>query len=166
MGDNLSAIDLGTDFGAIQLHCGLLHSCALSTNFELKCWGSNVVGQLGQEDNNNRGDDTNEMGDYLNPIDLGSEFNVSSVRCGYYHTCALSSDYNVKCWGANGLGQLGYGDTVQRGDGVGEMGDNLPVLDLGTDFEPRTIGISHYVTSMLSANGTLKSFGWGVSDFI
>ena len=31
-------------------------------------------------------------------------------------------------------GQLGYGDTNNRGDSSGEMGDNLTVIDLGAGF--------------------------------
>ena len=32
----------------------------------------------------------------------------------------------VKCWGLNNYGQLGYGDTQQRGDGANEMGASIP----------------------------------------
>ena len=36
----------------------------------------------------------------------------------------------AKCWGLNNVGQLGYGDTANRGDGSNEMGDSLPFLDI------------------------------------
>ena len=34
--------------------------------------------------------------------------------------------------GSNADGALGLGDTIERGSLPGEMGDNLPALDLGT----------------------------------
>merc|ERR1719474_2291132 len=37
----------------------------------------------------------------------------------------------VKCWGLNGYGQLGYGDTNKRGDAAGEMGDSLEFISFG-----------------------------------
>ena len=33
-----------------------------------------------------------------------------------------------KCWGWNGFGQLGLGDTANRGDGPDEMGVFLPLV--------------------------------------
>ena len=36
----------------------------------------------------------------------------------------------AKCWGWNKYGQLGYGDTANRGDAPSEMGDYLPFLNI------------------------------------
>eukprot|EP01083_Nonionella_stella_P165813 552661_1 len=113
MGDILLEIDLGT------------HTCALSTANKVKCFGYNEFGQLGYGDTNNRGDGANEMGDNLLYIDLGSNFTAMQIMALVRHTCALSNDNKVKCFGDNTYGQLGLGDRNNRGDGPNEMGDNL-----------------------------------------
>ncbi len=58
------------------------------------------------------------MGYALLEIDLGVGFTVTQIVAGHYHTCALSTSDALKCWGYNGYGQLGYGDTDWRGDGA------------------------------------------------
>ncbi len=47
------------------------------------------------------------------------------------HVCAARRRHG-QVLGWNGFGQLGHGDTTDRGDVAGEMGDNLPAIDLGT----------------------------------
>jgi hypothetical protein len=36
-----------------------------------QCWGGNFAGELGLGDTNHRGDEPNEMGDLLPPVELG-----------------------------------------------------------------------------------------------
>jgi len=43
----------------------------------------------------------------------------------------LMQDGSVRAFGLNDNGQLGLSDTNNRGDGPGEMGADLPVVDLG-----------------------------------
>eukprot|EP01083_Nonionella_stella_P167172 561142_1 len=127
-------ICIGMHIGAclsLDIAAGTMHTCAWSKSNTVKCWGYNRYGQLGYGDKNNRGDDANEMGDALLEVDLGSGFNVAHIATGYAHTCALSTNNTVKCWGANGKGQLGYGDKNNRGDDANEMGDALLEVDLG-----------------------------------
>ena len=52
--------------------------------------------------------------------------------------CARLLDYNdhpnarLQCWGENGFGQLGVGDTDDRGKDAALMGNALPIVDVGT----------------------------------
>ena len=69
------------------------------------------------------------MGDNLTAVDLGTGRTAVSIACGYEHTCAVLDDGSVKCWGDNPAGQLGQGDTTDRGDDEYEMGDNLTAVD-------------------------------------
>ena len=55
-------------------------------------------------------------------------FEVALVAGG---TCALSTGGVVKCWGYNGDGQSGLGDTQNRGASPSDMGDHLPAVDFG-----------------------------------
>eukprot|EP01083_Nonionella_stella_P316770 1150324_1 len=163
MGDNLSEIDLGPNFIAIQMAAGLYHTCALSKAQTVKCWGCNTHGELGYGDTNHRGDDASDMGDNLLEVDLGVNFNAIQIVCGYEHTCALSEAHTVKCFGNNADGQLGQGDTNNRGDGPDEMGTNLLEIDLGLNFNAIQIVSGGYHTCASSNANTMKCFGRGHS---
>ncbi len=159
MGNNLPIVNLGTNFLVKQIDSGFLHTCALSTNGTVKCWGSNWDGQLGYGDTNNRGDNPNEMGDILPMVNLGTNFLVKQIALGYYHTCVLSTNSTVKCWGDSTYGQLGHGDISSRGDNSNEMGDDLPTIDLGISFSIKQIYGGGFHTCALSTNGTVKCWG-------
>jgi alpha-tubulin suppressor-like RCC1 family protein len=145
MGQALPAVDLWGAFspGNIDVSAGGSHSCAVLWRYEgpqlisaAKCWGNNSSGQLGLGDTANRGDDPNEMGMALPEIDLGTNVEVVSLVSGDAHNCAIvevlpNATRGVKCWGDNSYGQLGLGDAENRGDDPGEMGDALPLVDLG-----------------------------------
>ncbi|MCP4623431.1 MAG: hypothetical protein GY850_07830 [bacterium] len=47
-----------------------------------------------------------------------------------FHACAFLDNNQVKCWGFNGYGQLGLGDTNRRGDNADEMGNYLPIVNV------------------------------------
>lgn len=131
MGDNLPVVDLGTGRTATQLVAGGFYTCALLDGGAVKCWGWGSYGRLGSGDQLNRGDAPGEMGDNLPFVDLGAGRTAIKLAAGREHVCAILDDASLKCWGNNDWGQLGYGDRNDRGDQPGEMGNNLPTVDLG-----------------------------------
>lgn len=161
MGDDLPSVDLGSKFEPIQVECAARCSCAVSINFQVKCWGCNLYGELGQGDNVTRGATKNTMGEFLTGIDLGNHFNVTDIHCGTGHVCALSTSKDIKCWGFNVAGQLGLGDIENRGDDINEMGDNLPTVDMGADFVPHILATGFAHTLSVSIDGTLRTWGYG-----
>jgi hypothetical protein len=130
MGDNLPAIELGAGKTAVSVSAGYDYTCALLNDGSVKCWGDPDV--LGLGDTMNRGDKPGQMGDNLPAIELGAGRKAIALSSGYGTSCALLDDGALKCWGWNNDGQLGLGDTKQRGMMPGQMGDNLPAVDLGT----------------------------------
>lgn len=81
----------------------------------MKCWGNNGLAQLGIGDTQNRGDGSGEMGGNLPAVDLGTGRTAVAIAAGQVHTCAVLDNGAVRCWGRNGLGRLGFGDTENRG---------------------------------------------------
>ncbi|MBN1608163.1 MAG: hypothetical protein JW940_16135 [Polyangiaceae bacterium] len=130
MGDALPAVDLGTGRTALAVSAGGSHTCALLDDHSVKCWGGNEYGQLGLGDTDSRGDDPGEMGDHLPAVQLGSGRTVQAITAGWRHTCALLDDNSIKCWGEGASGNLGLGDTENRGDSSSQMGDALPAVRL------------------------------------
>jgi alpha-tubulin suppressor-like RCC1 family protein len=89
----------------ISLSAGVWYTCGVTTAGELKCWGHNAYGQLGDGTTTNR----------LNPVDvIGLSSGVDSVSAGFGHTCAVTLAGGVKCWGRNERGQLGDDTTDDR----------------------------------------------------
>jgi len=131
MGDSLSAVDLGTGRSAKSVAAGSYHTCALLDDDSLKCFGSNYYGEQGKGDTllTYR---SGQLGDSMAAVDLGTGRSARSAVAVRSRTCVILDNGSVKCFGWNSKGQLGLGDTSNRGDGGGEMGDSLPAVDLGT----------------------------------
>ena len=142
---------------------GTFHTCAWLSDGSVKCWGHGAFGELGYGNVATIGDD--ELPSTISGLELAPPGEkVVALSAGAYHTCALFSDNSLKCWGANGSGQLGYGIATNL------IGDDEPL----SDFEPFKVtnapGLS---ISSLAAGGddtcTLLSDGsakcWGFNQF-
>jgi alpha-tubulin suppressor-like RCC1 family protein len=99
----------GLASGVTALAAGGNHNCAVMDAIHgggVKCWGGNGSGQLGDGTSGNP---------RLTPVDvIGLASGVTALAAGFGHTCAVNTGGGVKCWGANGGGQLGDGTTTQR----------------------------------------------------
>lgn len=83
---------------------------------------------------------------------------VKDVRAGTSHTCARFSGGGVKCWGANAFGQLGLGNTTDRGTLPAQMGQALPYVALGgLSALAITAGEAH--TCSILSDGNVKCWG-------
>lgn len=164
MGDNLSVIDFGVGQTVVDLASGAYHNCVVLKGGQLKCWGRNVFGQLGIGSTADMGDNANEMGVNLSPVSAASGATILSVGAGVDHTCAIltiptAQDPIVKCWGRNDYGQLGIGDALQRGTSPSQMGDSLPLVDLGLSGVPKKLALGRVHSCVLLATGSVKCWG-------
>eukprot|EP00435_Cladocopium_sp_Y103_P002564 s2648_g1.t1 len=76
-----------------------------------------------------------------------------------YTFCAKMDNTSVKCWGQNRNGALGLGDNDDRGASAAEMGDNLPVLDLGTNLTILKVVLGDWHACALLSVGKMKCWG-------
>jgi cysteine-rich repeat protein len=115
VGDNETPASAGdVDIGGVATHiaAGEYHSCALLDDGKIRCWGYGTNGTLGYGNVNHIGDD--EAPGSVGPISLGA--NATSITAGRRHTCAITTDQSVRCWGLNSNGQLGLVNTTTIGD--------------------------------------------------
>jgi alpha-tubulin suppressor-like RCC1 family protein len=133
--------------------------CALFDSGKLKCWGSNTYGQLGQSDVADRGNVPSDMGANLNFVPLGTSLKARDIVGGENFFCAITRDDDVKCWGDNTYGQLGLGDTNNRGDDASEMQDNLPYVDLGSARKAKKVAAGRHSVCALLDNDKIKCWG-------
>ena len=129
---------------------GAHHSCAILDNGDLKCWGSDQYGQLGDG-----GSNTNTNAPSSTAIDLGTGRTAVAVSAGQSHTCAILDNGDVKCWGSDSLGQLGDGGT-----NTDIYAPSSTAIDLGTGRTAVAVSAGHYHTCVILDNGDLKCWGW------
>ena len=126
-------VDLGAGRTAIAISGGLSHTCAILDGGAVRCWGLNDQGQLGRGNTRTIGDDESPSG-AAGDVRLGAGRTATAIAAGSAHTCAVLDDGAVRCWGANGSGELGLGSTRVVGDDE-EVTAVAPV-DLGAAAAP------------------------------
>ncbi|MDH3755793.1 MAG: hypothetical protein OEU32_18175 [Acidimicrobiia bacterium] len=158
LGPNVAAagpVALGAGRTTTALTAGADHTCALLDNATVRCWGFNDAGELG----------TNSLADPkapAPPVDFGLERTAVQITAGDDHTCVILDDGSLRCFGENADGQLGYGNTIDVGDGLGPTVAAVGPVDLGPGRTALAVsgGVDH--TCALLDNGTVRC--WGRND--
>jgi alpha-tubulin suppressor-like RCC1 family protein len=94
---------VGLESGVVALDAADHHTCAITDVEVVKCWGSNTSGQVG--------DGSRETRTRPVAVELPGN-NVVAISAGAFHSCAVTKDGDVYCWGANDSGELGDGTTM------------------------------------------------------
>ena len=145
-------VDLGTGRTAVAVSAGTLHTCAILDDGDLKCWGSDQSGQLG-EDASNSG-----TGVYMNrntptSVDLPTGRTAVAVAAGGQHTCAILDNGSLMCWGKDDYGQVGDGGNIETSTTQPQF------VDLGTGRTAVEVAAGGYHTCAILDNGDLKCWG-------
>jgi len=135
-----------------QITAGHEHTCGLTVDGRVYCWGSNGGYQLGAG---------RTIRNTYVPIPLASPWDThvfTAVSAGGAHTCAISSQGFSTCWGSDGYGQLG--------NGTGRGSSNTPSSDFPVagnyDFAWIDAGTGSF-TCGLTSGGTVLCWGWNLS---
>ncbi|XP_051896977.1 probable E3 ubiquitin-protein ligase HERC4 [Pristis pectinata] len=128
----------------VNVACGKHHTLALCENGSVFAWGAGTYGQLGR-------------GEYPTAVSQPRKVNhlevpTVQIRCGHYHSLALSRDGTVYSWGQNTYGQLGNGKDLEKQQHPQRVRSltGIPVAQIAA-------GESH--SFALSLSGAV--YGWG-----
>lgn len=133
-------ITWSTDYIGALSASGTNRTCAIVSG-GVYCWGYNGYGQLGngQYVGSPQNIDNASSADSLVPVKVVQQAGMMAgktivkIFVAQYHSCALSSDGNMYCWGYNATGQLGNGTTTDSAVPVQVGGAlaGLTVTDIG-----------------------------------
>ncbi len=140
---------------ATKITAGYYFVCALLEDGSVSCWGENSSGSLGS------GDDVDRVGISTNLVNLGTGRTAKQISSGDKTTCAVLDNDAVKCWGSNSDGKLGVGTQFSAGRNPNEMGDDLPILNLGDGRTAKSVSVGHSHACAVLDNNTLKCWGEG-----
>ena len=131
--------------GVASVSAGFYHTCAVRSAGAAECWGHNIWGALGDGTTTDRSLPT--------PV-TGLSSGIASMSAGEYHSCAVTSAGNVRCWGWNGFYQLGDGTATNR---------LTPVAVSGTGYAA-AVRLGDVHTCALTTGGAVRCWGsnaWG-----
>ena len=141
----VDVIGLTNDVAAIAAGGG--HTCALMTEGSVKCWGRNIGGQLGDSTTTDRS----------TPVDVtGLSSGVAALAAGYLHTCAVTAESGVKCWGWNAHGQLGAAVAERC---VLLVSCSSTPVDVGLESSAASISTGDSHTCVVTTEGGAKCWG-------
>lgn len=129
---------------AVEVTSQRRHTCALTANGEVECWGLNAYGRLGDGTEVNR--------NAPSKVVFPSGVRITSLSRGLSaHTCAIDTDGAVWCWGVNTQGQLGTFDLSRT---------TVPVKTRGLDGEATAVVTTEHSTcALLGSTGEVWCWG-------
>ncbi len=138
----VNVVGLSSGVSAVSAASSGDHTCALINTGEMKCWGNNSAGQLG---------DGITTGTAV-PVDvIGLSGSAISIAAGDSHTCAVISGGGIQCWGDNYNGGFGNGTTTSS---------LFPVDAIGLGGSATAIAATGGRTCALVSTGTMQCWGW------
>jgi alpha-tubulin suppressor-like RCC1 family protein len=150
---SVGTVPLGAGRKAVAITLGNSHTCALLDNGRVRCWGEGSAGQLGYGNTDDIGD--NELPTSVGPVALGRR--AVAISAGDFHNCALLDNGQVRCWGVNSGGRLGYGNTDWIGDD--ETPASVGPVALGAGRRAVAISAGGVHTCALLDNGNVRCWG-------
>jgi alpha-tubulin suppressor-like RCC1 family protein len=132
------------------------HACAILADGNVKCWGSNGNGQIGDGTTAQRNTPIGVSG-------ITSANPAVAISAGEIHTCAMFADGTVKCWGLNDTGQLGDGTTNQRTSPASVTGIVLSTRFVESEIPAEMPGSPSSVIST-SKTATSATLSWSAPD--
>ncbi len=140
--------DNSVDVGIKQIALGSHHSCVVLQNDELKCFGYNRHGQIGDGD----------VLDVPAPKTILIGVGVKQVGLGDLHTCAILLNGELNCWGSNFAGQIGL-----AGDDA-KVGSLIPrTVSFDEEIDVKLIALGGYHTCALLVDDSLWCWGFNGS---
>lgn len=134
------------NLSAIALSAGSYHTCAIIENGSVACWGKNSNGQLGDGSTTHRNIPT-----LVN--NFPSNRSAIAISSGAMHTCAILNNGSVVCWGYQGSGLLGNGQSVPRNNAWGL------ISDFGSGMRAIAISAGSIHTCAILENGSVACWG-------
>ncbi|MEP6707036.1 MAG: hypothetical protein ABJC05_05930 [Pyrinomonadaceae bacterium] len=128
----------------ILVSAGQDHTCGLTAEGEVYCWGSNRDGQLGSG--------AADTAVHPRPLRVATDIRFRFVTAGYRHTCALTANGAAYCWGANDSGQLGDGSIERSATPMPVSGKLI--------FESLSAGATHTCGVTTSGEGYCWGGNW------
>jgi alpha-tubulin suppressor-like RCC1 family protein len=94
---------------ATAISTSLGANCALLATGQVDCWGDNSWGELGTGTTTTCYDTSSPCS--VAPVEVAGLTGAIGVSTSDDHSCAVLATGQVKCWGQNGAGQLGNGES-------------------------------------------------------
>ncbi|HWH01880.1 MAG TPA: hypothetical protein VNV66_21775 [Pilimelia sp.] len=148
-----SPVQVGTATDWAFVEAGYMLTCGLRTGGELFCWGRTGSGQVGTGVSATWANPNPYVG---SPARVGGTALYRTLAAGNSHVCAIRTNGTLYCWGYNGDGPLGQGDT----------GDESTPAQVGsaTDWLAITAGLAH--TCGIRGTGTAGAlYCWGNNQY-
>jgi hypothetical protein len=130
----------------VQMAAGAAHTCALTGENELFCWGDNRAGQIGNGKSGGR---------QLSPTSLKDQAGFTAITAGGTVTCALRADASASCWGSAGSILGGSGSAgASKVPTPALSGTTLKAISVG---QARGCGVQADGTTICWAQGAAES---------